>query len=156
MDNKRESDTDHPSKKKCNQLDFQKSKCCYVHKTLMPTSNVLINQQDIPRFTCKTCQKNLAGKNKLMHHRKREHPINIVCKYFLTNTCRRSSNQGALSWFRHYQLHLSAPNVGNATPYGTKYVGRMVTKSLSYFLHLSDCPTALWGINGSSGSSIFL
>ena len=43
-----------------------------------------------------------------MHHRKREHTSNIVCKYFLTNTCRRSSNQGALCWFRHDQHPLSA------------------------------------------------
>ena len=51
-----------------------------------------------------------------MYHRKCEHPSNIVCKYILTNTCRKSSNQGALSWFRRYQLPLSAPNVANAAP----------------------------------------
>ena len=50
MDNKRDSDTDHPSKKKCNQPDCQKSKCWYVHKNLMPTSNDVINQQDIPFY----------------------------------------------------------------------------------------------------------
>ena len=45
VDHKR--DSDHPSKNKCNQPDDQKPKCCYVHKTLMPTSNDGINQQDI-------------------------------------------------------------------------------------------------------------
>ena len=82
----------------------------------MRTSNDIINQQDIQRFTCKTCQKKFMEKNLLRHHRKHEHPSKIVCKYFLTNTCRRSSNQGALCWFRHDQLPLSAPNVANAEP----------------------------------------
>ena len=53
---------------------------------------------------------------RLIHHRKREHSSNIVCKYFLTNSWRRRSNQGALCWFRHDLLPLSAPNVGNAAP----------------------------------------
>ena len=55
MDQKR--DSDHPSEKKCNQPDCWKSKCWYFHKTLTPNSNDVINQQDIQRFTCKTCQK---------------------------------------------------------------------------------------------------
>ena len=41
-----------------------------------------------------------------MHYRKCGHPRNIVCQYFLTNTGRRSSNQGERCWFRHYQLPL--------------------------------------------------
>ena len=49
-------DSDHPSKKKCNLPDCQKSKCWYVHTTLMPTSNDVINQQDIQRFKCKISQ----------------------------------------------------------------------------------------------------
>ena len=61
-------------------------------------------------------QNNCIGKIELMNHRKLEHPSTIVCKYFLTNTYRRSSNQGALCWFRHDQLPLSAPNVANAAP----------------------------------------
>ena len=44
--------------------------------------------------------------NELMHQRKHGHPINIVRKYFLTNTCRTSSNQGKLCWFRHGQFPL--------------------------------------------------
>ena len=60
MDHKR--DSDHPSKKKCNQHDCQKSKYWYVHKTLMQTSNDVINQQDIQRFICKTCQNHLMDK----------------------------------------------------------------------------------------------
>ena len=63
MDIKRDSDTEYPSKKKCNQPDCHKSKCWYVNKTLMPTSNDVIKQQDIPRFTCKTCQNNFIEKN---------------------------------------------------------------------------------------------
>ena len=51
-----------------------------------------------------------------MNHRKGEHPSNIVCKYFLTNTCRRSRNQGALFWLRYDQLTLPAPHVANAGP----------------------------------------
>ena len=43
MDHKR--DSDHPSKKKCKQHNCQKSKCWFVHKTLMPPSNDVINQQ---------------------------------------------------------------------------------------------------------------
>ena len=86
MNNKRDCDTDHPSKKKCNQPDCQKSKCWFVHKTLMPTSNDVINQQDAQRFTCKTCQNNFMDNNLLMHFRKREHQSNIVLKYCLTTT----------------------------------------------------------------------
>ena len=51
-----------------------------------------------------------------MQYRKPEYPSNIMCKFFLTKTCRRSSNQGALCWFRHDQLPLSAPNVAIALP----------------------------------------
>ena len=43
MDHNR--DSDHPSKKKCNQHDCLISKCWYVHKTLMPTSN------DVKKYT---------------------------------------------------------------------------------------------------------
>ena len=109
MDHKRDSDH-HPSKKKCNQHDCQKSKGWYVHKTLMPTRNYVINNQDIQSFTCKTWKNNFVDKNE------REHPRNIVCKYFLKNTCRRIGNQRALCWFRYDQLPLSAPNVANAAP----------------------------------------
>ena len=112
MDHKK--DSDHTSKKKCNKPDCQKSNCWYVQMTLMPTSNDVLHQQDIKRFTCKTCQNNFFGQNELVHHRKREHPSKIRCKYFLTNTCRISSNQGALCGFRHDQLPLCAPNVANA------------------------------------------
>ena len=55
-------DSDHPSKKKCNQHDCQESKCWYVHKTLMPTSNDEINQQDIQKLAWKTCHSNLIEK----------------------------------------------------------------------------------------------
>ena len=58
----------------------------------------------------------MTDKNELMNHKKPEHPSNIACKYFLTNTCRRNSNQVALCWFRRDQLPLSAPNVTNAAP----------------------------------------
>ena len=112
MDHKR--DSPHPSKKKCNQHDCQKSKIWYVHTTLMPTSKDKINQQDIQRFTCKTCQNYFIDKNYFMHHRKREHLSNMMCKFFLSNTCRRSSNQGALCWFRHDELPLSAPGVATS------------------------------------------
>ena len=37
----------HSSKKKCNQPDCQKLNCWYVHKTLIPTGNDVINQQDL-------------------------------------------------------------------------------------------------------------
>ena len=45
IDQKR--DSDHPSKKDCNQPDCHKSKCWYVHKTLMPTSTDVITNQDL-------------------------------------------------------------------------------------------------------------
>ena len=106
----------HPSTKKCNQPECQKSKGWYVHKTFMPTSNDVINQQNIQSFTCKTCQNNFIDKNILMHNRKRESPINIVCKYFLKKTRIRSNNQRALCWFRYDELSLSAPNVANNAP----------------------------------------
>ena len=51
-----------------------------------------------------------------MHHKQHEHLSNIACKFFLTNTFRRSSNQGELCWFRNDQVPLSAPTVANATP----------------------------------------
>ena len=104
MDHKKDSDQN--SKKKCNKPDCQKSNCWYVQMTLMPTSNDVLHQQDIKRFTCKTCQNNFFGQNELVHHRKREHPSKIRCKYFLTNTCRISSDQGALGGFRHDQLQM--------------------------------------------------
>ena len=134
MDNKRDCDTDHPSKKKCNQPDCQKSKCLYVHKTLMPTSNDVINQQDAQRFTCKTCQNNFMDNNLLIHYRICEHKSNIVLKYFLTTTCRRSSNQGALCWFRHDQLPLSAPKVANAKQEWHHLSPPCVTQIFPYFL----------------------
>ena len=62
IDHKRDSDH-HPTKKKCNQVDCQKSKGWYVHNTLMPTSNDVINQKDIQSLTCKTCQNNFKDKN---------------------------------------------------------------------------------------------
>ena len=116
MDHKR--DSDHPSKKKCNQPDCQKSKCWNVHKTLMPTSNDVITNKIYKDLHAQRVRKNVIDKNELMHHRKREHPRNIFWEYFPKNTCRRSSNQGALCLFRHDldQLHLSAPNVANAAP----------------------------------------
>ena len=63
MDHKRDSDH-HPSKKKCNQPDCHKSKGWFVHKTLMPTSIIVKNQQVIQSFTCKTCQNNFIYKKK--------------------------------------------------------------------------------------------
>ena len=42
MDNKRDSDTNHPTKNKCKQPDCHKSKCWYVNKILMPSSNDVI------------------------------------------------------------------------------------------------------------------
>ena len=41
IDQKR--DSDHPYKKECNQPECHRSKCWYVHKTLRPTSNDVIN-----------------------------------------------------------------------------------------------------------------
>ena len=61
MDHKKDS-YHHPSKKKCNRNACQKSKGWYVHTTLMPTRNDVINQQDIHCFTCKTCQNNIIEK----------------------------------------------------------------------------------------------
>ena len=79
MNGKRDTDTDHPSEMKCNQPDCQKLKCWYAHKTQMPTSKDVINQQDIPKFIYKKCQKIFIDINELMHHRKREHSSHIVC-----------------------------------------------------------------------------
>ena len=65
-------------------------------------------------FICKTCQNNFIYKNELMLVR---NVSNIVSKYFLKNTCRRSTLvQRVLCWFWYYQLPLSAPNVANAAP----------------------------------------
>ena len=46
-----------------------------------------------------------------MHHKKREHPSNIICKYFMTNNCRRSARQGADCWYRHEMLPVTAQSV---------------------------------------------
>ena len=107
--------------------------CCYGHITLMPTSNDVLIQQDIQRYTCKTCQNNYIDKNEFVQHRKREHPSNIVVKYFLTNTCRRSSNQGALSCFRHDQLPLCVPNVAKAAQGVAKSVAIWWNKKIPLF-----------------------
>ena len=40
-------DSDQLSKKDCHQPDCEKSKCCYVHKTLMPTSIAVITSNNI-------------------------------------------------------------------------------------------------------------
>ena len=83
----------------------------------MPTSNDVINQQYIQRFTCKTCQTNFIDKYELMHHRKGEYPSNIGYNdFFFTNICRKSSNQVALCWFSHEQLLLSDHNEAINTP----------------------------------------
>ena len=116
IDHKRDSDTDHPSKKKRNQTDCQKSKCLYVHKTLMRTKNDVINQRDMPTFICKTCQNNFIDKNELMHHRKHDHSINILCKYFLTSKCIRSSNQEHYVGSDMTNSLCLVHNVANATP----------------------------------------
>ena len=39
-------DSDQLSKKDCHQPDCEKSKCCYVHKTLMPTSIAVITSNN--------------------------------------------------------------------------------------------------------------
>ena len=87
MDHKR--DSDHPSKRKCNQPDCQRQRCWYVHKPLLSSQTQGVNHQEEHRFMCKTCQNSFSDKNEMMHHRKREHPSNIMCKYFLSNKCRR-------------------------------------------------------------------
>ena len=79
--------------------------------------------------------------NELVHHRKREHPSKIVCKYFLTNPCKRSSNQGALCWFRHDQLPLCAPNVANAAHGVEISVSLLWNKKNAFFL---SWPRDLW------------
>ena len=59
----------------------------------MPTSDVGINQQDIPRFTCKTSQIKFYRKKELMHNKKCEHLSNIACKYFLTNRAEEAATR---------------------------------------------------------------
>ena len=67
MDHKR--DSDHPSKKKCNQPECQKTKCWYVHSTSLSVNTEPVNQQEQSRFKCNTCQNDFIDKNELMHHR---------------------------------------------------------------------------------------
>ena len=115
MDHKR--DSDHPSKKKCNAPDCQRPKCWYVHTAQIISNSPRENPREQPRFICKNCQNEFSDRNELMHHRKREHPSNIICKYFLSNNCRRSANQGALCWYRHDHLPSTATSVINTAPY---------------------------------------
>ena len=70
--------------------------------------------QTLKRLTCNTCQNDFSDKNELMHHKKREHPSNIICKHFLDGNCRRSANNGAMCWYRHDQLPMTAPNVNRS------------------------------------------
>ena len=108
MDHKR--DSDHPSKRKCNQFpDCARPRCWYVHPNQVTEESA--PRQPQKQLTCTTCQNEFSDKNELMHHKKREHPNNIICKYFLNGNCRRSANNGALCWFRHDQLPTSAPSV---------------------------------------------
>ena len=115
MDHKR--DSDHPSKKKCNEPDCQRPQCWYVHTPQNISNSPRENPRVQPRFTCTTCQNGFSDRNELMHHRKREHPSNIICKHFLANNCRRSANQGALCWYRHDHLPATAPAVVNTAPF---------------------------------------
>ena len=108
MDHKR--DSDHPSKRKCNQFpDCARPRCWYVHPT--PGTEEASPTQPQKILTCITCQNEFSDRNELMHHKKREHPNNIICKYFLNGNCRRSANNGALCLFRHDQLPTYAPSV---------------------------------------------
>ena len=108
MDHKR--DSDHPSKRKCNQFpDCSRPKCWYVHPHQGPEEATPVQTQK--RFKCTTCKNDFSDKNELMHHKKREHPNNIRCKHFLCGNCGRNANQGALCWYRHDQLPMSAQSV---------------------------------------------
>ena len=103
-------DSDHPSKRKCNQFpDSTRPRCWYVHRT--SGTEEAAPTQPQKRLICTTCQNEFSDRNELIHHKKREHPSNIICKYFLNGNCRRSANNGALCWFRHDQLPTSAPSV---------------------------------------------
>ena len=113
MDHKR--DSNHPSKRKCNNPNCQHTRCWYVHTTLVTPE--VQRTEEPSRLTCTSCQNTFSDRNEVMHHRKREHPSNIMCKYFLTNTCRRSANQGALCWYRHEMLPTNAPPVANTAPF---------------------------------------
>ena len=108
MDHKR--DSDHPSKRKCNQYpDCSRPRCWYIHPNQEVSDNALRPTEK--KFNCKTCQQDFSDKNELMHHKKREHPSNIMCQYFLSGNCRQSANQGAKCWYRHNLLPITAQNV---------------------------------------------
>ena len=48
-------------------------------------------------ITCYTCKKEFLSYWSLMNHRKKEHPSNKTCRYFIKNQC----IHGANCWYRH-------------------------------------------------------
>ena len=110
MDHKR--DSDHPSKRKCNQFpDCERGvRCWYRHIGQVSPQASRITEPQTTSFTCKDCEQVFNNKNELMFHKKRAHPSNIMCTNFLNGYCRRG-NTGEHCWYRHDQLPTTAPSV---------------------------------------------
>ena len=110
MDHKR--DSDHPSKRKCNQQpDCERGvKCWYKHTNHVLSQVTQNSQPQLTSWTCKECEQVFSNKNKLMFHKKRAHPSNIICTNFLNGYCRRGVT-GEHCWWRHDQLPTAAPSV---------------------------------------------
>ena len=107
MDHKR--DSDHPSKRKCNQFpDCERNdRCWFVHRR-QTSSQINPNEiQPDTRLTCNTCEQVFSDRNELMFHKKRVHPSNITCSNFLAGYCRR----GERCWYRHELLPTPVQNV---------------------------------------------
>ena len=107
MDHKR--DSDHPSKRKCNQdPDCERgARCWYVHRTPASAQTLRAGQQE-EMLTCTTCHYNFRSRNELMMHKKTEHLGNNTCRAFLAGYCRRGAQH---CWNRHDATPTLAPNV---------------------------------------------
>ena len=110
IDHKR--DSDHPSKRKCNQFpDCERGvRCWYRHIGQVSPQVVQRTGNQATSFTCKNCEQVFNNKNELMFHKKRAHPSNIMCTNFLNGYCRRGVT-GEHCWYRHDQLPTTVSNV---------------------------------------------
>ena len=132
MDPKR--DSDHPSKRKCNQFpDCERGvRCWYRHIGQVSPQVVQRTGTQATSFTCKDCEQVFNSKNELMFHKKRAQTSNIICTNFLNGYCRRGAT-GEHCWYRHNQLPTAAPSV--ARPQASLPLPGSTSWNLDFPLH---------------------
>jgi hypothetical protein len=84
------------------------NKCWYIHPEEMRIDEGQPTPHDI-QLKCHKCGETFENKTTLMNHKKKDHPSNILCKYYMNSKCRRTSEQ---CWFNHY-ISPQPPNPAN-------------------------------------------